>query len=186
MLFDKTTFGRVSIVRKLLPILLLLLSSPFVHAASIDIFDAARLGDLEAIDTYIKDGADIEIRNSDGYTPFILAAYYGNDQALEVLLENGADPCAVDNRGSNAFMGVAFRGHVNTAKWLLANTSCNVNHQNFVGQTALMMSSLFGQEEMIQVLLDNGADPKIEDLQGNTAASLAQSQGLTEAVQMFN
>lgn len=111
------------------------------------------------------------------HSPFILAAYYGQLKALETLMSLGADPCALDNKGSNAFMGVAFKGHVEVAKWLLENTPCEVNHQNYAGQTGLMMASLFGREEIIKRLLEHGANRNLQDNQGNTAASLAKAQG---------
>ena len=184
-IFEWNAFLMTGAMKKII-LTLLLLYTPFVYAASIDIFDADRQGNLEAINTYVEEGGNIEVTTNEGYTPFILAAYYGNNQVLDTLVKNGADPCAVDDKGSNAFMGVAFRGHIETAKWLLKNTSCDVNHQNYAGQTALMMSSLFGHEEMIKMLLEHGADPQIEDFQGNTAASLAQGQGLTDVVEILN
>lgn len=149
---------------------------------SIDIFDAAREGDNTAVSEYHSRGGDMSVTDSRGYTPFILAAYYGHADTLALLQQQGADACGLDEKGSNAFMGVAFRGHVETAAWLLANTHCDVNHTNYAGQTALMMASLFGRETIIAQLLEAGADKRIVDVQGNTAESLAQSQGLSRIV----
>lgn len=147
-----------------------------------DVMDAAREGDNAALEQYHAQGGDLSITGSHGYTPFIMAAYYGHTNTLKLLKEFEADTCALDERGSNALMGVAFRDHLETADWLIANTDCGVNHTNYAGQTALMMASLFGHEAMIQHLLKAGADPSIVDAQGNTAASLAAAQGLTRIV----
>ena len=114
-----------------------------------------------------------------------MLAYYGHIQSLETLLKLGANACAVDKKGSNAFMGVAFKGHKHVAKWLLENTDCNVNHQNHAGQTALMMASLFGRENIIKLLLDHGANPSVMDNQGNTSLKLAQAQGLSHVVEII-
>lgn len=152
-----------------------LLLSP---AARADVFDAAREGDVAALQAYAAQGGSLDVRNSSTYTPFILATYYGHNDAAAALLKLGADPCAVDDKGSNAFMGVAFKGHTHTAKWLLENTKCGVNSRNYAGQTALMMAALFDREEMVRLLLQHGADPALADHQGNTAQSLAQGQGL--------
>lgn len=169
----------------MLALSLTLATTSFVQAGSpIDPIDAARAGDIVALKTYKDSGGDLEVRTARGYTPFIMAAYYGETAVLRYLKAEGADVCAVDEMGSNAFMGVAFRGHVDPLKWLLANTDCGINRQNAAGQTALMMASLFGREEIVALLLEAGADPKIKDYQGNTAESLANAQGLTKIVKM--
>lgn len=162
----------------------LFISSPLM-AAEIDIFDAAREGNLSSITEYVRQGGDLNISNSRGYTPFILATYHGQDEAAVMLVNSGADACATDDKGSNAYMGVAFKGYVHTAEWLLEHTTCDINHRNDVGQTALMMASLFGREELVNLLLEHGADPKIVDYQNNTAESLAQGQGLTQIIKII-
>ncbi len=163
-------------------LLLMVMAGQAVAADDIDIFDAARDGDNAAIQEYVQQGGDLSVTNSRSYTPFILAAYYGHTDTLALLKSAGADACALDEKGSNAFMGVAFRGFDETAKWLLANTDCDVNHRNYSGQTALMMASLFGNEDIIKQLLQAGADPSIKDARGNTAQSLAAAQGLSRIV----
>lgn len=159
---------------------LVVLLSLLPFAASASIIDAARSGDIPAIEAFLQAGEEVDTRTPEGYTPFILAAYHAHDDALAVLKKAGAKPCAVDARGSNAFMGVAFRGHLNTAKWLLDNTDCDVNALNATGQTALMMAALFGREDIIRLLLDKGADASVKDAMGNTAHSLAKMQGASE------
>ena len=170
---------------RLLALLFYFLSATVAVAAEPDIFNAARDGDVAAIDRYLAAGGDKEARTGRDYTPFILAAYYGQNAALERLQKAGANPCAEDEAGSTAFMGVAFRGHLATAQWLLDHTTCDVNHQNAAGQTALMMASLFGREEIITLLLAHGAKPGIIDQRGNSAASLAKAQGLDKVVKML-
>lgn len=146
---------------------------------AVDVFNAARGGDIDALQAYHEQGGDLNVANPRGHTPFILAAYYDQPEVMHWLKQAGADVCAVDEQGSNAFMGVAFRGYDHLAEWLLEHTDCGVNYQNYAGQTALMMAALFGREAMIETLLEAGADPEIRDFQGNTAASLAQAQGLS-------
>lgn len=152
--------------------------APAAYSAGVDMFDAARAGDVTAATRYLDGGGEIEARTEQGYTPFILATYHGHDALAALLKKRGADACAVDNKGSDALMGVAFRGHLSTAKWLIAHGGCDINHTNREGQTALMMASLFGREAVIDVLLAHGADPNMVDRSGNTAAKLADMQGL--------
>ena len=164
---------------------LLFLLPTLAHAQPVDIFDAARDGDIPAITRYAKEGGDINARTEDGYTPFILATYHAHTKAAAALLKLKANPCAEDGRGSNAYMGVAFKGHAETAEWLLTHTKCDINHQNYAGQTALMMASLFGQEKVVTLYMKHGADPAIVDAQGNTAESLAKGQGLGHIIDIL-
>ena len=163
----------------------LLLSSFASTATGIDVFNAAREGDVASVVSYVQQNGDVDVRNDSGYTPFILATYHGHDEVATELIRAGADACALDEKGSNAYMGVAFKGYTHTAQWLLLNTNCDVNHQNYAGQTALMMASLFGREEIVRLLLQQGANPEIVDYQGNTAESLAQGQGLTHILDII-
>ena len=166
-------------------LLLALATGPAQAGKSLDIFDAARQGDMKTITKYIHQGGDINIYNQRAHTPFILATYYGHNTTADLLLKNGADACALDEKGSNAYMGVAFKGHIHTARWLLENTNCPINHRNYAGQTALMMASLFGQDDVVELFMQSGADPDIVDHQGNTAISLAAGQGLTHILNMI-
>ncbi|MBD9354672.1 ankyrin repeat domain-containing protein [Methylomonas albis] len=163
--------------------IVLALTFNFAHAA--DIFDLARNGSAKAITEYVKQGGEVNVANEDGYTPLILAAYHGRLTAVQALHVAGALACSEDSKGNNALMGVAFKGDMPTARWFLDNGGCDVNHQNRAGQTALMMASLFGREAIIQLLMKHGARADIQDLQGNSAASLAQAQGLSRVVSII-
>lgn len=63
--------------------------------------------------------------------------------------------------------------------------AAKVKPVNGAGQTALMMASLFGREEIVELLVRHGADPALQDYQGNTAENLAQAQGLERVVRIL-
>lgn len=48
-------------------------------------------GEEEIVDLLIKNGADVNIENSDKKTPLYLAANGGFDKIVKILIENGAD-----------------------------------------------------------------------------------------------
>ncbi|MBB3104584.1 ankyrin repeat domain-containing protein [Azomonas macrocytogenes] len=172
-------------MRYLFAFLMLITSIALADEDDERLLDAAREGNVAVLETLTAKGANLNAVNARGYTPFIMAAYYGHTEVLAWLLKHGAEPCAEDQQGSNVYMGVAYRGYEGTAKWLLENTGCNINHTNHAGQTALMMASLFGREAIVQLYLQHGADADLVDRQGNTAASLAQGQGLTHIVRQL-
>ena len=162
------------------------LSAPHAQAAETDVFDAARQGNIDYLTHYVINGGDVETRNRRGHTPFILATYYGQTEAAKQLRDIGAEPCALDEQGSPAFMGVVFKGHQETLEWLLEDTDCDVNHQNYAGQTALMLAALFDRKEIAQALIDAGAKTDLTDYRGNTPASLAAGQGLQKMLKILS
>ena len=55
----------------------------------------------------------------------------------------------------------------------------NINYQNDYGETALMKASNnYGNLPLVKLLLDSGADPNLQDEDGNTALIFAASGGL--------
>jgi len=72
------------------------LSAPQARAAEIDVFDAARQGNIDYLTHYVMKGGDVETRNHRGHTPFILATYYGQTETAKQLRDIGAEPCALD------------------------------------------------------------------------------------------
>jgi ankyrin repeat protein len=139
--------------------------------------DAARIGRADVIPALLLAGADIEARDSKGYTPLILAAYNGHDAAAALLLHHGARPDTPDLvRGNTALMGVAFKGYDSIAGQLLA-ARAQPDAINKAGQTALMMAAMFGHAAIVDRLLAAGADPRAIDAAGNSASSIARGQG---------
>src|SRR6266478_6577756 len=131
-------------------------------------FDAAREGRVDLLEGLIKDGMGVDLRDSRGFTPLILAAYNGQLAAVNLLIGHGADPCAVDPKGNSSLMGVAFKGDTKMAIRLLAE-HCDINAANQTRQTALMMAAMFGRTDIVKLLIAHGADATLKDLSGNSA-----------------
>lgn len=141
------------------------------------LFDAARTGRDDVIPALLRAGVDIEVRDSRGYTPLVIASYNGQESTTALLLAEGALPDGADDaQGNSALMGVAFKGYEAIAR-LLIEAGADVNRRNSVGQTALMTATLFGQTEIVDLLLAAGADAEAIDQAGNSARGLALAQG---------
>jgi uncharacterized protein len=149
-----------------------------------DFFNAARTGDVTFLQENISKINDLNVRDSRGYTPLIIATYNGQLEAAAVLLEAGADVNASDFGGNTSLMGVSFKGYPEIAT-LLIGYGADLNLQHGNGGTALMFASMFGRNNMVKLLLDFGADINIRENRGMTAADLAAQQGNMEAVEML-
>jgi ankyrin repeat protein len=165
---------------------LILLSLTGVSIAQeLDIFRAARQGDLAVIHTYAKSGQSLNVQNGKGYTPVIIATYNQQKAAVKTLIAAGANPCLPDKTGQTALMGVAFHGDVDMAQILLQN-HCDINATSKAGQTALMFAAMFGRYEMAEFLLNHDAKTSYVNAQGKSAIDLAESQGNSKMVNLLS
>ena len=89
-------------------------------AAEDTIWNAAKNGDLAAIERHLQDGADINgIDPAFGQTPLVWAALLGQLEAVDWLLQNGAAVNGRTKDGGTPLHAAAFLGRVQVAKLLL-------------------------------------------------------------------
>ncbi|MEG3087406.1 ankyrin repeat domain-containing protein [Sphingomonas sp. PB4P5] len=149
------------------------------------LFEAAKLGRTDLIGPLVKAGADVNARETRGFTPLILAAYNAHPDTVEALIAAGADACLPDrDQGNTAQMGVAFKGDDAIAARLL-KAGCDINVPNKAGQTALMMAALFARTKQIDMLLAAGADRTLVDAAGRSAMAVAAGQGSDATVRQL-
>nr|WP_306458317.1 ankyrin repeat domain-containing protein [Pseudomonas viridiflava] len=138
-------------------------------------FDASREGNNPMLDTFIDAHYDLNVRDEQGYTGLILAAYHGHEDSVVRLIDAGADPCAKDKRGNTALMGAIFKGELSIAKRLV-QADCGANLTNNAGQTAAMYAALFKRTEVLKELTDKGADLSLRDSMGNDVQGLSKGE----------
>jgi ankyrin repeat protein len=64
--------------------------------------NAARLGKVENVARYLKEGADINTLDPVGNTPLMLAAQRGHPETVKFLIEKGADLSKTNRFGKMA------------------------------------------------------------------------------------
>jgi ankyrin repeat protein len=100
---------------------------------------------------------------------------------VSALLAKGAAVNEPGARGATPLMQLAGWGYSPVADRRLAEQflrlEASVNARDDFGSTALMLAARRGKVDLVKLLLAKGADPKIENCHGETAASLAHSGG---------
>jgi uncharacterized protein len=113
----------------------------------------------------------------EGATPFLRAAQSGDVVLMKLLLEHGADPSIPTDHKVTPLMVASGIGWVEgvTYEWSPASTlqavkmlldlGADVNAQDTLdGRTALMGAAHKGRNDVIQLLVDHGADLALQDI----------------------
>ncbi len=126
-------------------------------------FDAIKAGDVETVRGEAKGNPSLfAARTESGESPLLLATYYGKDSVIQALLESGQQP--------DLFEASAL-GQVERARTLAGSAPESVNAVSDDGFTPLQLAAFFGHPEIVDLLLDNGADvqPASRNRMGVTA-----------------
>lgn len=131
---------------------------------------ASKNGHEKEMRVLLENRANPDCKDKYGQTPLFHAVHNGQEDATNVLLEYGANPQEKDANGQNLLSRAAEYGHISIVhKFLLAklDDTC-LNSKDNSGQTALARAVQSGQDEVVKLLLEQGADPNTKDNQGLT------------------
>jgi ankyrin repeat protein len=124
--------------------------------------DAALIGSAGAMKLLLDHGAQIDVRNSSGFTPLIYAA--GSLEKTNLLLDRGAALKVAGGgappleAGKSALMEAASRkGNISVVRALLAK-GADIQFADARGLTVLTSASSTGDLDMMSLLLEKGAD----------------------------
>jgi len=148
--------------------------------APVSVFEAAALGREDIIrDLVAITPGLLQTFSHDGWSLLHLAVFFGHAALAEFLIKRGADLDAVSrNPMANTPLHSAVAGRRIAAAKLLLQAGADVNARA-QGLTPLHLAAHAGHEPLVELLLAYGADAKVRDAQGQTAAALAADQGHT-------
>jgi ankyrin repeat protein len=138
---------------------------------------AANRDDLETAGLLIRAGAKVNVANDYGVTPLSLACTNRNAAMVKRLLNAGADPNAAMWTGETPLIVCARTGNVETVKLLLTHGADLNAKETQQGQTALMRAVGEKHPEVVQALVERGADVRARSKSGFTALLFASQQG---------
>jgi ankyrin repeat protein len=129
-------------------------STPLLWAAHGSAHEIAR--------ALITAGAAVDAANDYGITPLLHASRLGDATMVELLLQAGADPTRAHPEGETPLLAAARAGSVPAARLLLAR-GIDVNAaEKFQQTTALMWAAAEGHIDVVDLLLEAGADPNLQ------------------------
>ncbi len=134
----------------------------------------------------ISKGANINIQGGKvNGTPLMSTAH--KDGAListaKLLIEKKANLEAKDNNGHTTLHKASYLGQLELAR-LLIDAGANINSKGNFGETPLMLAVQGNKPNIVEYLVQQGADTSI-DSKGWTALKLAEQSGYKEIVQIL-
>lgn len=136
------------------------------------LFEACRKGYFNIVNLLIKLKADIKIQNKDNQTLLHIACLNGNKDIILLLLQNNMDANAKDNFG---YTPIYYAINKKIAK-LLISKGANINNKSeYRGNTVLHCAIIKGNKDIVELLLELGADTTIKNDQGFVAADIAEN-----------
>ena len=130
----------------------------------------------------------INKRDLDGKTALFLAVIQGQPTVVQLLLNQGADPCIPSYEKETVLHAASFHGRLQVLKDLLqlALLKPFINGKDSSGKTPLHQAVCGDSKpEIVQCLLDRGADPNTRDQTGNTPLHLACQHGHVESFDLL-
>ena len=116
-------------------------------------------------------GADVDARDNDQATPFLLASFHLKLEIAEKLFQNGADANAVNIYGQNALHLLAQNQHTDDYQHFgrrLLERGVDMNGRDKDERTPLHFASYSGQVDVAEALLVHGAQVNATDISGHT------------------
>ncbi len=139
----------------------------------------------DTVEALIQQGADINIRDNNQDNVLLYAGAEGFLEIVKLAVNAGADTTLTNRYGGTALIPASERGHVDVVEELLTHSDTDVNHINNLHWTALLEAIILGDggkkhQEIVQLLVDHGADVNISDGDGVTPLQHAQKRGFQE------
>lgn len=153
--------------------------------ASDSIHEAVIKGDLNAVQATLESDKDLlEARNSDNFTPLLLASIHGQTEIVRFLIKKGANIHAGDNENSTSLHNAAARGHLDIVS-LLIDKGARINQCDGNGMTALHFAASSGRPACAKLLIEKGANVNAREINGRTPLFFNARQGNKEIFELL-
>merc|ERR1719411_225929 len=126
-----------------------------IEESSLTLHEAAKNGDLKAVQDYLERQKPLDAQDHKGITALGYAIGANRIAVVKLLLDNRANPFAVDSSGNSGLHYAAGYGRKELVEYLL-KTGAAVNQANAQGQTPLSVATQNKQEAAIQILQKQG------------------------------
>jgi ankyrin repeat protein len=119
---------------------------------------ACRGGDEELIVSLLGAGKNVNCSYGNGWTPVMLAIYWGHLNTVIMLVGRGADLSRVDSGGSTMLHFASIGVNCECINWVLANTNIDINSANNALDTPINWALRYHHLATAMLLVEKGAN----------------------------
>lgn len=160
-------------------------SSKYMTPISEALFDAAGRGSLAMVDCLIRWKANVNWQTDDKRTPVFAASYDGHANVVQRLVDEGADVNLAADSGW-APLQIAYDSAAVTSVLMSAQTKPDINRvTTSSNNTALYLASRHNFIRVVEILLENGADPDQKCEKEQTPLIAANREGNSDVVRVL-
>ena len=139
----------------------------------------------DVVQVLIDAGANIEIKNDEGRSPLHVASFVGEVATMTKLVRAGADVCSTDSESMSCLMFAAHSGQTDAVRYLAGLPEVDLDQQSTDDRTALHFAVEANHPDVVQVLIDAGANIEIKNDEGRSPLHLASFSGELTTVKLL-
>lgn len=153
-------------------------------AARSPLIKASQEGDTFTTEKLIKEGANINEPDKDGYNPLMYATWSGKIETVKILLNKGANVNKRDKEGYTPLLWASSYGYLDIAK-LFIDSGSDINARSNDKSCPLLLALAANNNELSMLLINKGADTNVEDSNGTTPLILSVINGDYEIAKLL-
>ena len=146
---------------------------------------ASQEGHTGTVLLLLDHGAQIDTQDTEGTTALQLACLGGHTDTVRLLLEHGARVDIQSHSGVTPLLLACQCGHVDIVNLLLGEDDAQINTVDAEGRFPLLAATNNGHKDVLEVLLEGGANVNIQNSQGYSALMGACLKGEVDCVKLL-
>lgn len=139
-------------------------------------------GRVDAARELLEAGADVEIKDTNGWTALAMASASGDASIVGMLLNERANVDTAASDGATPLMLASRGGHKDVVEVLL-DANADANAAMDWGRTALMIAVEHGSSEVVRALVAAGANVDAKDKGGLKARDLTSFDAIIDILE---
>merc|ERR1719446_1235824 len=126
-----------------------------IDETPLNIHEAAKNGDLKAVQEFLEKKQPLDAQDQKGITPLGYAIGANRIAVVKLLLDNRANPFAVDSSGNSGLHYAAGYGRKELVEYLM-KVGASVGQTNAQGQSPLSVATQNKHQAVIELLKSHG------------------------------